>query len=100
MADSGVRNSCDSVARNSSFIWLVRSASARASLSLSSKSLRSSAARWAASYSRVLSIATAACTAMPPTMRSVRSVKMAASGWPNISRPSTSPERATTGTAR
>jgi hypothetical protein len=99
IADSGVRNSCDRVARNSSFIWLVRSASARARRSLSSRTLRSSAARWAASYRRVLSIATAACAAMPPAMRSVRSVN-GRFGVAERQRAEHLAGRATTGTAR
>ena len=49
MAFSGVRSSCDSVARNSSLASLTRSASARAARSLSSSALRSAAARCACS---------------------------------------------------
>ena len=45
IALSGVRSSCESVARNSSFISLMRSASVRAARSLSSSASRSSAAR-------------------------------------------------------
>ena len=100
MADSGVRNSCDRVVRNSSFNWLVRSASARASRSLSSSTLRSSAARRASTYSRVLSSATAAWAAMAATMRSLRRLNMPGCGWPSSSRPSNWPERDRTGRLR
>ena len=52
------------------------------------------------SYRRALSIAVAACAAMPSTMRSVRSVNLPASEWPKNRPPSTSPDRETTDTAR
>ena len=54
--------------------------------------LRSSAACWAASYSRALSMAMPACAATPTTRRSARSVKTSGSGWPKNSPPITSPE--------
>ena len=56
--------------------------------------------RWRAWNSRALSIAIAACAAMPATMRSARSLKTPGSAWPKNSPPSTSPEREITGTAR
>ena len=43
---------------------------------------------------------TAAWAAMPPMMRSVRSLNMCGSGWPKNRQPITSPLRSATGTAR
>jgi hypothetical protein len=47
-----------------------------------------------------LSIAIAACAAIPTMMRSVRSVNTSRSGCPKNMAPSTSPERDATETAR
>ena len=100
IALSGVRSSCDRVARKSSLSALIRSARSRAERSLSSRRSRSSAPRWAASYRRALSIATAAWVAIPVMMFRLRWVKTPGSGCPKNRPPITSPERATTGTAR
>ena len=97
---SGLRSSCASIARNSSFMRERRSASTRAARSLCSSASRSRADFWAISYRWALSIATAAWAATPATMRSVRSVNTPGSGWPKNRPPSTAPERDTTGTAR
>ena len=96
----GVLSSWERVARNSSFIELARSASPRANLSLSRSSFRSAAACCTVSNSRALSIATAACAAMPTTNRSARSLNTPGEGWPKNSPPMTSPDREITGTAR
>ena len=56
MAFSGVRSSCDTVARNSSFIAFARSASPRANCSLSRSWRRSSAACRAAASARRCSV--------------------------------------------
>ena len=68
--------------------------------SLSRSSFRSSAACCTVSNSRALSIATAACAAMPTTNRSARSLNTPGEGWPKNSPPMTSPDLEITGTAR
>ena len=70
MALSGVRSSCDSTARNSSFIRFAACASA---------------------YSRAFSSATDAHAATPSASRSCCSVNTPVSEWPKNNPPSTSP---------
>ena len=79
MAFKGVRSSCDSTARNSSFIRLAVCASA---------------------YSREFSSATEAQAATPSASRSCCSVKTPTSEWPKNNPPSTVPATPFTGTAR
>ena len=86
IAFSGVRSSCESIARNSSFARLAASAAARARCSFSSR--------------RALSMAIGGCAATPATMGSSRSANTPARSWPRKSPPMTSPVRETTGTAR
>jgi hypothetical protein len=83
---SGVRSSCDSVARNSSFSRLTRPASARAARS--------------AATSRALSTACAACAATPTASCCARAANAPGCACARISAPSATPSRETIGTAR
>jgi hypothetical protein len=100
MADSGVRSSCDRVARNSSFIWLVRSASsARQPFVLEQHLALLGGALGRFVQARVVDRhrglgRDAAHDALGAFG------EHPVPGWPKNMVPSTSPECATTGTAR
>ena len=84
IALSGVRSSCDSVARNSSLTRPASSATVRATCA-------SAASRWAVSNRAALSSARVACDAMASTSRTSAAVYGGPAARPSESVPSSSP---------